>query len=85
METFKLIVYKEDLTEGLRKVIRFRLSEDSRGICLFTVDENGRRVQCGNILRITPEGYLSRSCGVNPDLGLPLDKEGQIKFLPEEG
>ena len=72
----KLKVYKEE-KDG-EKIVRFKLCDEDNKINLIAVDEQGNRINCGQILSISTEGlHLHRN--VNKDIGLPLVKNGIIE------
>ena len=72
----KLKVYKKEKEK--EKVVYFKLEEDDDLVVLVAVDEQGNRINCGQILSISTEGlHLHRN--VNKDIGLPLVKNGIIE------
>lgn len=66
----KVQVYSEVITE---KVVRLALFNDSNGVVLQVVDNNGKEISCGRILRITADGQLRFYSRINPNMGLKLE------------
>ena len=76
----KIEIYNE---EPVEEKIRLKLQYCPGGIELCAVDSGGNRLHRGTLLVIKPEeGKLLLAKDVNPDLGFPLDKHGQLQILP---
>lgn len=76
----KIEIYEE---EPVEEKIRLKLQYCPGGIELCAVDSNGTRLSQGTLLVITKDEWkLLLAKDVNPDLGFPLDKNGQLQILP---
>ena len=62
----------------VRKEVFFKLFQEGEYIMLSMVDENGKQINCGNILSIDAQGRFEKSMCVNSTVGLELDGVGQI-------
>lgn len=63
-------------------IIYFDLIESDtqkNSIELVITDSQGNKIRGGTILRIDSDGCITRTRGVNPDLGLPIDEAGRVK------
>ena len=75
MSKIKYKVYQEKE----EKVIRLKLTEDNDYINLIAVNENGEKIENGNLIYFNKEtGEFFLYYKVNPELGLPLDDKGQV-------
>ncbi len=78
----KLEIYN-DTTPETEKVVTLRLQRLCRddSILLSVVDERGKALPRGNILRFGPDGRITRCRGLYPDIGFDLDVQGSVKIF----
>ncbi len=76
----RLEIYN-DTTPETEKVLRLRLHRDYEGspIWLTAVDERGKALSRGHILRFNPDGRIQRCFGVEPAFGFDLDAQDRVK------
>ncbi len=74
----KLEVYEKSKKDS---IVRVGIEEERDGdILLSTVDEAGKNLTCGGILRINSDGSITRCNGVNTDFGFRLDSKGRVEL-----
>jgi len=72
---FKIYKPKEEKEE-----IFFKLEQERDSIKLVAVDEEGKVISDGYILRIKTNGRIYLYPAINEKTGLSLDEEGRIKL-----
>jgi len=73
----KLKVYEKNEENKIRYL---RLMEIFDEVSLVVVDENGERVDYGNILVIKDNGTIYLNRDINPALGFQLDDNGRMRM-----
>ncbi len=74
----KLEIYN-DTTPEPETVVRLRLVKTCRDIMLVAVDEDGKRLDGGNILRIDAYGAIVRCRNISSSFGFDIDENGRVK------
>ncbi len=77
----RLEIY-DDTTPEPVTVVTLRLQRfcGDGPIWLSAVDERGKALPRGNILRFGPDGSMTRFRGLNPAFGFDLDAQGRLKI-----
>jgi hypothetical protein len=76
----KIEIWDEEQKEE-EQPLRLRLVyEDNGSVSLTIVNEEGVRVECGDILQIDTAGYIHRNECVAECFDLQLDDQGKIKL-----
>lgn len=68
-------------TPPKEQVVKVRLIDCWDCFALAVVDESGGVVESGYLARLNKDGSLTLCTGVNPTLGLPLDRDGCIQIV----
>ena len=77
-----MIVKVWDWRKDAERVLMLRLAaNDSDGVDLVAVDEDGKRLPCGCLLRITREGKLDPCQNISNAIGIPLDANGSMLIV----
>lgn len=61
----------------IRLSLNYTLDGD---IMVVAVNENGRVIQRGHLIRFQSDGTIARHSNINEDLGFDLDRKGLIKI-----
>mgnify|MGYP000678138657 CR=1 FL=1 len=65
--------------------VRLAFDTDCEGsILIEVVDEEGHHVSGGYLLKISPNGRISKCKAVSAKFGFDLDRNGRIKFSSED-
>lgn len=59
-------------------VISLKLASDAEGVVVLAVDDKGKAIEGGNLLRITNDGMLVRIPHLSKKIGVKLNKLNQI-------
>ena len=80
----RLEIYNPEKVVEVNEPTRLALLYDKDGVALTAVDKAGKRLPCGDLLYIKPNGtFVSASC-VNVDLGFQLTDGDKIQLVEEE-
>ena len=76
----KVSIYSEKPEEKEQEVFLKLDRTVGLDIFLIVVDSTGVPVHGGNLLRIHSNLEISRCCGINKRIGIPLTSNGQLKI-----
>lgn len=60
------------------RLVLFRLVTGVDSVQLVAVNDQGEEITGGTLLNITREGYLELVYNINPQIGLPLTRDGRM-------
>ena len=64
--------------------IFLKLEQRGSIVALILVDEHGEKISAGNLLEIGEDMTIYRHGSINSTIGLPLNKEKQLKIVGED-
>lgn len=64
-----------------KQPVYFRMIQEENSVRIILCDSSGNQIEQGRVLTISSNGIHLYN-NINPDLGLPLDENGQFRILP---
>ena len=80
----KVNIYEEKPIVEKEREFLLNLVQDKENVELILVNPDGTKAENGILLVITKEMRLDRFGSIDSDLGLPLNKDGQLKLKGED-